>query len=32
MPGCWLEVTMHPEDPATGQLDQGSFFRGFPRS
>jgi hypothetical protein len=23
MPGCWLEVSLHPEGPATGQLDQG---------
>jgi hypothetical protein len=23
---CWLEVSLHPEGPATGQLDQG-----FPR-
>jgi hypothetical protein len=22
-PGCWLEVSLHPEGPATGQLDQG---------
>jgi hypothetical protein len=20
---CWLEVSLHPEGPATGQLDQG---------
>jgi hypothetical protein len=23
MPGCWLQVSLHPEGPATGQLDQG---------
>jgi hypothetical protein len=23
MPGCWLEVSLHSEGPATGQLDQG---------
>jgi hypothetical protein len=23
MPDCWLEVSLHPECPATGQLDQG---------
>jgi hypothetical protein len=23
MPDCWLEVSLHPEDLATGQLDQG---------
>jgi hypothetical protein len=23
MPHCWLEVSLHPEGPATGQLDQG---------
>jgi hypothetical protein len=22
-PDCWLEVSLHPEGPATGQLDQG---------
>jgi hypothetical protein len=22
MPDCWLEVSTHPEGPATGQLDQ----------
>jgi hypothetical protein len=22
MPDCWLEVSLHPEGPATGQLDQ----------
>jgi hypothetical protein len=26
MPNCWLEVSLHPEGPATGQLDQD-----FPR-
>jgi hypothetical protein len=23
VPDCWLEVGLHPEGPATGQLDQG---------
>jgi hypothetical protein len=23
MPDCWLEVSLHPEGPVTGQLDQG---------
>jgi hypothetical protein len=23
MPDCWLEVSLHPEGPATDQLDQG---------
>jgi hypothetical protein len=23
MPDCWLEVGLHPEGPAAGQLDQG---------
>jgi hypothetical protein len=23
MPDCWQEVSLHPEGPATGQLDQG---------
>jgi hypothetical protein len=23
MPDCWLEVSLHPEVPATGQHDQG---------
>jgi hypothetical protein len=23
MSDCWLEVSLHPEGPATGQLDQG---------
>jgi hypothetical protein len=23
VPDCWLEVSLHPEGPATGQLDQG---------
>jgi hypothetical protein len=22
MPDCWLEVSLHPEGPAPGQLDQ----------
>jgi hypothetical protein len=22
MPDCWLEVSLHPEGPATGQLNQ----------
>jgi hypothetical protein len=26
MPDCWLEVSLHLESPATGQLNQG-----FPR-
>jgi hypothetical protein len=30
MPDYWLEVSLHPEGPATGQLDQ--IFRGFPWS
>jgi hypothetical protein len=30
MPDCSLEVSVHPEGPATGQLDQD--FRGFPLS
>jgi hypothetical protein len=21
--GCWLKVSLHPEGPATGQLDEG---------
>jgi hypothetical protein len=29
-PDCWLEVSMHPEGPATGHLDTG--FLGFPLS
>jgi hypothetical protein len=24
MPDCWLEVSLHPEGPTTGQPDQGS--------
>jgi hypothetical protein len=27
---CWLEVSMHLEGPATGHLDTGFFFFGFP--
>jgi hypothetical protein len=23
VPDCWLEVSLHPEGPAIGQLDQG---------
>jgi hypothetical protein len=23
VPDCWLEVSLHPESPATDQLDQG---------
>jgi hypothetical protein len=23
VPDCWLEVSLHPEVPATGQFDQG---------
>jgi hypothetical protein len=23
MPHCWLEVSLHPEGPESGQLDQG---------
>jgi hypothetical protein len=23
VPDCWLEVSLHPEGPATDQLDQG---------
>jgi hypothetical protein len=23
MSDCWLEVNLHPEGPATGQIDQG---------
>jgi hypothetical protein len=25
MPDCWLEVSLHPEDPATGQPAQSGF-------
>jgi hypothetical protein len=25
MPDCWLEVSLHPEGPATGQLDHQGF-------
>jgi hypothetical protein len=33
MPGCWLEVSLHSEGPATGQLDQGFPWLSFvPRS
>jgi hypothetical protein len=30
MINCWLEVSLHPECPATGQLDQS--FRWFSRA
>jgi hypothetical protein len=23
MPCCWLEISLHPEGPATGKLDEG---------
>jgi hypothetical protein len=23
MPDCWLEVSLHPEGPTTGQFDEG---------
>jgi hypothetical protein len=23
MPNCWLEVSLHPEGPATSQVDEG---------
>jgi hypothetical protein len=23
IPNCWLEVSLHPEGPATGQINQG---------
>jgi hypothetical protein len=26
MPDCWLEVSLHLEGPATGQLDQDKIF------
>jgi hypothetical protein len=29
-PDCWLEISIHPEVPATGRLDTG--FLGFPLS
>jgi hypothetical protein len=25
----WLEVSLHPEGPATGKLDQGKNVRGW---
>jgi hypothetical protein len=28
MPGCWIEVSLHPEGLATGQQDK--VFRDFP--
>jgi hypothetical protein len=29
---CWLEVSLHPEGPATGQLQQGfPWFSLFPK-
>jgi hypothetical protein len=31
MPDCWLEVGLHPEGPATGQLDHGfPWFSSVP--
>jgi hypothetical protein len=29
---CWLEVSLHPEGPATGQLDQDSVVFLGPRA
>jgi hypothetical protein len=26
MPDCWLEVSLHPEGPATGRVDSGFFM------
>jgi hypothetical protein len=40
LPDCWLEVSVHPEGPATGHLDTGfpefssvfkQMLRFFPR-
>jgi hypothetical protein len=28
-PDCWLEVSLHPEGPSTGQLDQGFPWFSF---
>jgi hypothetical protein len=35
VPDCWLEVSLHPEGPATGQLNQGfvpKFHAALPAS
>jgi hypothetical protein len=32
VPDCWLEVSLHPEGPATGQLDQVSVVFLGPRT
>jgi hypothetical protein len=26
MPDCWLKVSLHPEGPVTGELDQGFLW------